>query len=143
MEKSTFWGGSLGRSIRWLTYVPIGIALLILVQSLALVIFSWLFHDGRDFFVVGILLGGLTALPATATIYYLSFFLIAEMCPSPKLGMVVFGTIYYLFAAGNMLYIFSPNQGYQLDVRHFVAWAVSCVIAAFALKKIWSRSDDQ
>ncbi len=139
MASSTFWETNLGRSIRWLVYVPIGIALLVLVQSLASMFFSWLFHDGRDFFIIGILLGGVTVLPALGMIYYLAFFLIAEICPSPKPGMIVFGTIFYLFAAANMLYIFSPSQEFQLSAKHFVTWVIACVIAAFALRAIWVR----
>ena len=135
-----FWRTKTGLLLRWITYIPLGLLLLVFVQSTCMVFLTWLFRDTRDFFVIGLLLGGVAAVPAAVTLYYLSFRFISDMCPSPKPGMIIFGTVFYLFAAFNIGWgIFFATDPAPFKIRLAALGTVCGLIAAKALVDIWKQ----
>lgn len=92
-----FWGSGLGQVLRWLLYIPIGLLLLWSVKLLSIVFFAWLFRDARGLVIIGLLFGGVALFIPAGGLYYLVGLMIMKTCPAPKVGMIIFGVLFYLF----------------------------------------------
>lgn len=91
-----FWDSQAGRLIRWTLYVPLGLLALKAVQVGSILALTWLFRDVRGLVIIGFLFGGFGFIVMAGGIFYFVALLIAKICPNPKLGMVIFGVLYYL-----------------------------------------------
>ncbi len=104
--KTNFWDSVFGKILRWTSFIPVGAVLLLIIELLSLSFFVWLFQDFRGFVIIGVVFGGFfTFLPAIVMSYFGSIYLITKIiCPAPKLGVPIFGTLYLI---GNLLNCFS------------------------------------
>lgn len=125
---TNFWESKLGKFLRWALYIPLGVTFLELLKGLSILFLVWFFEDMRGFLIIGILFGGVVFIWFACYLYYFSILLISLCCPSPKKGMVVFGTFYYLFA---LLAIISYFQKGNSTTLHFVIGTIVCGIIAF------------
>ena len=107
-KKESFWNSILGKIIRWISYIPIAFIAIVIIEVLSYMFFGWLFRDMRGFIIIGILFGGLfTLLPMVVMLYYFALFLSVNICPSPKVGSIIFGVLYGLGAITQIIKIFT------------------------------------
>ena len=109
-----FWQTIIGKALRWLAFVPIGIILTIAIEVLTILGTIWLFRgDLRLFIIIGILFGALfTAIPLIMYTFYGAIYLSTVIiCPTPKVGSIIFGTIYYLLTLPLLIGMFiNPGE---------------------------------
>lgn len=99
-------------AIRWIAFIPVGIILSIVLNMLVLLAFTWMTeNDGRmlikDFFFSGYPLFGLFMAGAAA--YGIST-LTAFICPKPKIGSVIYGTLYILYALSTLINFYGQDN---------------------------------
>lgn len=98
--------------IRWLAFIPVGFILSILLNMLVLLGFTWMTeNDGRmlikDFFFSGYPLFGLFMAGAAA---YGIAMLTTFICPKPKIGAVIYGTLYILYALSTLINFYGQDN---------------------------------
>jgi hypothetical protein len=110
-QEKTFWNSILGKIIRWVAYIPIGSILLGLVEYLSALFLVWLFAgDMRMFVIVGILFGGIFMVwPLIMAYYGIVVLANTVICPVPRVGAIIFGTIYGLGSIGPVISIFTSD----------------------------------
>lgn len=94
MENNTsFWDKGFGLFIRWAVYIPIGLLACAFVQAIAFVVLTWLFKNGKEFLVFGILAGGIAIIPLLCYLLVLAVMFVSMICPKPRYGMIVFASV--------------------------------------------------
>jgi hypothetical protein len=98
--------------IRWVVFLPVGYALAVFLNILVLMGFTWMSrNDGRllikDIFdsgypITGLFVSGLAAY-GIAT-------LVAFLCPKPKIGAPIYGTLYVLYAVYTLVNFYGQNN---------------------------------
>jgi len=98
--------------IRWIAFIPVGFVLSILLNMLVLISFTWMTeNDGRmlikDFFFSGYPLFGLFIAGGVA--YGISI-LTTHICPKPRIGAVVYGILYILYALSTLINFYGQDN---------------------------------
>jgi hypothetical protein len=98
--------------IRWVVFLPVGYALAVLLNILVLLGFTWMTrNDGRllikDIFDSGYPITGLLASGFAA---YGIATLVAFICPRPKIGALVYGTLYVLYAVYTLVNFYGQDN---------------------------------
>ncbi len=98
--------------LRWIGFIPIGFILSILLNMLVLFAFTWMTkNDGRmlikDFFFSGYPLVGLFMAGGAA--YGIST-LATNIAPKPKVGAIIYGTLYVLYAITTLLNFYQQDD---------------------------------
>jgi hypothetical protein len=98
--------------IRWIAFIPVGFILSILLNMLVLISFTWMTeNDGRmlikDFFFSGYPLFGLVIAGGVA--YGISM-LTTHICPKPRIGAVVYGILYILYALSTLINFYGQDN---------------------------------
>ena len=133
-----FWNSRTGLVLRWLFYIPLGLFTLKATQLLSLATLGWLFQDFRGFIVVGVLSGGLAFVFFAGYIYYGVFRLITKLCPSPKPGMVVFGTFFFLAEMLALAVAFNQGNTQQYLICRVLLSGVCASIALCSMYEAWT-----
>lgn len=98
--------------IRWVVFIPVGYALAVLLNILVLMGFTWMSrNDGRllikDIFDSGYPITGLVASGFAA---YGIATLVAFICPKPKIGALIYGILYVLYAAYTLVNFYGQDN---------------------------------
>jgi hypothetical protein len=98
--------------IRWIVFLPVGYALAVLLNILVLMGFTWMSrNDGRllikDIFDSGYPITGLVASGLAA--YGIST-LVAFICPKPKIGALIYGTLYVFYAVYTLVNFYGQDN---------------------------------
>jgi hypothetical protein len=98
--------------IRWVIFLPVGYALAVFLNILVLMGFTWMSrNDGRllikDIFDSGYPLTGLVASGFAA---YGIATLVAFICPKPKIGALIYGTLYVLYATYTLINFYGQDN---------------------------------
>lgn len=101
-----FWHTELGKSIRWILYLPVGLILMYLIENLTWHYCVWLNEASfKQLYIYSIVFGSfVTILPISILLYVGCLYLVNRIiCPKPKSGIVIF-TVFYLFFNGFVMY---------------------------------------
>jgi hypothetical protein len=142
-EESSFWDTVIGKIVRWLVYIPFGIITSYLVLGLSTISSLWLIYNLRGTIILLILLGGIPFLfycYGMGKIYLETISYSILMCPNPKIGNVLFGTVYYpfcLFYCKHMLFARGGDEGIKFVI--ILHAAVAMIITSYVLVKSYSE----
>lgn len=123
--------------IRWIVFLPVGYALAVLLNILVLLGFTWMTrNDGRllikDIFDSGYPITGLVASGFAA---YGIATLVAFICPRPKVGALIYGTLYVLYAVYTLVNFYGQD-----NISKVVATVVvACLATGSVLGAIHAR----
>jgi hypothetical protein len=144
-EKPTgFWNSVFGKILRWLLYIPVGSILIVLIEVLSIAFFIWLFQgDMRMFIIIGFLFGALfSLLPIGVMLYYFSIIFANQMiCPSPKVGSVIFATLYILGSIRPFVLIFTSGGGAGVIVPAVLIKIIFFITAIVAFMQIYTEEN--
>ena len=111
-QTTSFWDTILGRIIRWVAYIPVAIILLGLIEFLTALFLVWLFDgDMRMFVILGIFFGGLIIMlwPSVMAFYGVIILANGMICPTPRVGVIIFATLYFFGSIRPVIFIFTSD----------------------------------
>lgn len=142
-ERSGFWQSGFGKFCRWILFLPAGFILLGVIEFLSILGTVWLFDgDLRMFIIIGVLFGALfTAIPFVVMAYYGTIWMAAGMiCPSPKVGAIIFGTLYFLWMIPSFIKVFGMEVGAGIIVPTVILKVIFLITAVVSLVSIHQES---
>ena len=114
-QKDSFWDSVVGKTIRWIIYIPFGLTVSYLIIALATL--NWIWLSG-DLFIIRLLLGGEFVMLLWGFLYYIIIsHAVGSICPNTKTGCIIFGIAYYLFHISFVKHILTndpPSLGITL-----------------------------
>ena len=115
--------------------------LLGLIEFLAAIFLVWLFAgDMRLFVIVGILFGGIFLAWPLVLAYYGVIVLANKMvCPVPRVGVIIFATIYFLCSIRSVISIYTSDFLVATIVTLTLLRVVFLVTALFSVMSIYSE----
>ncbi len=98
-KKTGFWNSIPLVVIRWLVFLPIGLVILLIAESLAILLVGWVLSWASGVLLVFILIGGGSMLMGLiAFTGYGCGLLTGILCPNPKVGIITTGIVFLLWA---------------------------------------------
>jgi hypothetical protein len=119
-----FFQTTVGRVLRWLMFVPTGLLLMLILDSLLLSFLNWIFgNDLKKFVIIGIFLGGLaTVVPMSYLLYSSIGRLVAWIAPIPKMASFIFSAI---------IIITLVNSIYNWNIQNMPNFWTASIMQAF------------
>jgi len=141
-QNGMFWETIPGKLIRWLVFLPIAFILTGIIEALTHGFFTWLFDDDmRMLVIVGILFGGfITLLPVAAMLYHAAIVLANQcVCPSPRIGVIIFATLYIIGNVAPTTMIFTSDYSPANVVTLSLVKAVFLITALCSVTHVYSE----
>jgi hypothetical protein len=142
-ERQGFWQSVFGKIFRWAFFLPVGFILTAIIQFIVIVGTLWLFDgDLRFFIIVGVLFGALfSVLPLICISYYYAIILaVGKICPSPKIGSIIFGTLYFLSEINSLIDVFAMNGGAGVVAPTLILKIILIITAGASLVFIYQEA---
>ena len=145
-----FWQGGFGLFIRWISFIPVSAILTGLIEFLVVLFFNWLFMSGlaslaKTLIIVIIIFGGsgiLVAIPFIVMAYYGSIILGNKLiCPKPRVGVIIYGTLYALNCFQHTVGIFRSNGGLALIIVLLIMKLVFTITVIVGLVSSYTESE--
>ncbi len=96
-ETST-WNSLPVKILRYVAYIPISVFLLFILEVLFISFAMWLYRGSLREFIILSLLFGLPMLAFLSFLYGSAYKGLMYLCPTPKVGSIIFSVIYILFS---------------------------------------------
>jgi hypothetical protein len=139
MTMAEFWESPFSRVIRWILYVPVGILILSLGAGLAQLFLEWLFKDLRGLLIIGVLLGGTSFIFAAGAAFWFLTIAISKICPRPKIGMVIFSTLYISMNIRYLILEIFGNNDMSWKLVNIPVMLVGAVIVLWVATDCWNQ----
>lgn len=142
-ERLGFWRSGFGKFCRWILFLPTGFILLGIIEILTIVGTVWLFDGNlKMFIIIGVLSGALfTAFPLVVMAYYETIWMAAGLiCPSPKVGAIIFGTLYFLWMIPALIKVFGMDGEAGVIVPTVILKIIFLTTAGFSFVSIYQES---
>lgn len=126
-----FWAGSVGRIMRWILFLPVGLTVVFLLTLIPPLFYFWAMSYKIDMSLGSIMLAIFAVSMAfsllslwVGAVYYSAVFSCLIVAPNPKVASVIYGTMYVLFLVINPLYTQLSSGYHFMQVIYTIAVAI-------------------